>query len=417
MTDQRVFGDTTTKPTVEDDRVDLWDLTVFAEGIPHDVFATLRRDDPVSWNPPSAAGSGFWSVVRHDDVVRINRDSEGFSSEARGIMMFDVPTLEGPEQPRMMIEIDPPRHTRYRRLVNRGFTPRMVGQLEAMMRAVARRALDGVAGAGRCDVAREVAGVLPVTVIAELLGVPAADQPLLEDLSERIQRGDEHAPAAVAIGELCAYANRLGADKRHAIASGAAPDDIVSTLLAATIDGDELTESEFDLFFLLLAVAGNETTRSAITGAVLAFIDHPEQYARLQEADAVPATAVDEVLRWTSPLRYMARTAVHDTEVRGRSVRAGEKVLLWYASANFDERVFDDPLRFDLERTPNEHLAFGGGGPHHCLGASLARLEIAVVLDEMRRRWSDLSRAGEPDRMRNSFANAITSLPITFRER
>jgi cholest-4-en-3-one 26-monooxygenase len=397
--------------------VDFWDLDLFAGGIPHEIFARLRREEPLAWNGPSEAGGGFWSLTRYEDVERANRDYETFSSQDRGIMMFDTPTLESPTDARMMIELDPPLHTRYRMLVNRGFTPRMVGTLDEMMRRVASAAIDAVADAGRCDFARDVASRLPVAAIAELLGVPEADQPLIEELSERIQRGDENAPAAVAIGELCAYANGLAAAKRAELARGEPADDIVKTLLSSTIEGDALNESEFDLFFLLLAVAGNETTRGATTGGMLAFIEHDDQWARLEADPSLVPTAVEEVLRWSTPIRYMARTATRAVELHGRTIEAGDKVVLWYASANFDEEAFPDPLRFDITRTPNEHLSFGSSGPHHCLGASLARLELNVLYAEFARRLDDVRLDGPLERMRNSFANAITSMPVTFSAR
>jgi cholest-4-en-3-one 26-monooxygenase len=396
------------------DAVDFWELGIFAGGIPHDVFGRLRRECPVAWNRASDAGTGFWSVTRYDDVVAVNRDVATFSSQRRGMMMFDTPTLGSADDARMMIELDPPRHTRYRRLVNRGFTPRMVTQLEAMMRRVAKQAVDAVIERGSCDFAREVAGCLPVTAIGELLGVPDADLGMLEELSDRIQRGDENAPAADAIAELCAYANRLATDKRAQLADGSSAGDIVSTLLSATIDGDALSETEFDLFFLLLAVAGNETTRGATTNGMLALIEHPDQWERLRLEPEILPSAVEELLRWSTPLRYMARTATRDVELHGQRIAEGDKVVMWYAAANFDDDVFDTPLELDLTRTPNEHLAFGAGGPHHCLGASLARLELTVLFDEFRRRFVQVQVSGPIERMRNSFANAITAMPITF---
>ena len=397
--------------------VNLWDLDVFADGIPHDVFAALRRDAPVAWNVASPAGSGFWSLTRYDDVVRANRDSETFSSQRRGIMMFDTFVEEAPDDARMMIDLDPPLHTRYRRLVNRGFTPRTVEVLTPLMQTVVARTVDDVIERGGCDFATDIAGPLPVAVIAALLGIPEADCPLIADLSDRIQRGDENRPAGEAIAELYAYANALATRKRAETAAGTANDDIVTVLLSATVDGDALTEPEFDLFFLLLAVAGNETTRGATTNGMLAFVEHPDEWRRLQHDPDVVGHAVEEILRVASPLRYMARTATRDVTLHGTTIEEGDKVVLWYASANFDETQFPDPQRFDAGRSPNEHLAFGGGGHHHCLGASLARLELRVLFAELARRIDAFELAGPVTRMRNSFANAITSMPVTFRAR
>ncbi len=396
---------------------DFWDIGLFADGIPHEIFRRLRRDAPVTWNPGSDAGSGFWSLTRYDDIVRVSRDSETFSSQRRGIMMFDTFVEGTPDDARMMIDLDPPLHTRYRRLVNRGFTPRTVARLDPLMRAVVTATIDGVIASGHCDFANAIAGPLPIAVIAELLGIPEADCPLIAELSDRIQSGDENRPADEAIGELYAYANALAARKRDEMERGTGRDDIVTVLLSATVDGDALTEVEFDLFFLLLAVAGNETTRGATTNGMFAFVEHPDEWQRLQRSPELIDSAVDEILRWSSPLRYMARTATHDVEIRGTAIAAGDKVVLWYASANFDDAQFPDPDRFDIGRSPNEHLAFGGGGHHFCLGASLARLELRALFAELTRRFEAFTLDAEPTRMRNSFANAITAMPVAFTPR
>jgi len=395
--------------------IDLSDLRLFQRGIPHEAFARLRREAPVRFQP--GRDGGFWSLTRHEDVVAVNRDSRSFSSERRGIMMFDQTSLEGPEDPRMMIEIDPPRHTRYRKLVNRGFTPRMLATLEPRMRAIAREAIEAGLSAGRCDFATQLANRVPVAMICELTGVPAADHDWLEKQSDRIQAGAAQGAAGegiatAAIAELCEYANRLAAEKRRELAQGREPSDIVTTLLSADVDGQALSAAEFGLFFVLLAVAGNETTRSALSGGVLALAERPEAWARLRARPALLPTAVEEILRWSSPILYMGRTALRDALIRGQRIRAGERVVLWYASANFDEAVFPEPMRFDVARSPNEHVAFGGGGPHFCLGASLARLELRVVLEELLARVGALRLAGPVAHAGSNFSNGIFSLPL-----
>ena len=395
--------------------IDLSDLRLFQRGIPHEAFARLRREAPVRFQP--GRDGGFWSLMRHEDVVAVNRDSRSFSSERRGIMMFDQTSLEGPEDPRMMIEIDPPRHTRYRQLVNRGFTPRMLSALEPRMRAIAREAIEAGLSAGRCDFATQLANRVPVAMICELTGVPAADHDWLEKQSDRIQAGAAQGAAGkgiatAAIAELCEYANRLAAEKRRELAQGREPSDIVTTLLSADVDGQALSAAEFGLFFVLLAVAGNETTRSALSGGVLALAERPEAWARLRARPALLPTAVEEILRWSSPILYMGRTALRDALIRGQRIRAGERVVLWYASANFDEAVFPEPMRFDVARSPNEHVAFGGGGPHFCLGASLARLELRVVLEELLARVGALRLAGPVAHAGSNFSNGIFSLPL-----
>src|SRR5262245_44919114 len=399
--------------------VDLADLALFERGIPHAVFARLRREAPVYWNP--GRDGGFWTLVRHEDVCAANRDARRFSSERRGVMMFDQAALPDPasagDPARMMIEIDPPRHTRYRRLVNRGFTPRMVATLEPRMRAVARRAIDAAVAVGRCDFATQLANRVPVAMICDLTGVPASDHDWIEKQSDLIQAGAAQGAtgagiATAAIAELCAYANALAEEKRRELARGREPSDIVTTLLSADVDGQSLGAGEFGLFFVLLAVAGNETTRSALAGGALALAERPEAFARLRAEAGLLETAVEEILRFTTPILYMARTALADVELRGQRIRAGERVVLWYASANFDEAAFAEPARFDPARAPNEHLAFGGGGPHFCLGASLARLELRVVLEELLARVGSLRLAGPVVHAGSNFSNGIFSLPL-----
>ena len=394
--------------------VDLSDLAHFRRGIPHEIFARLRREAPLYRNP--GRDGGFWGLVRHEDVCAVNRDARRFSSERRGVMMFDQASLEGAGA-RMMIEIDPPRHTRYRRLVNRGFTPRMVGALEPRMRKIARAAVAEAVGTGALDFAARLANRLPVQMICELMGVPPADQRTVEELSDRIQAGAAQGATGAGIAqreiaELCEYANRLGDEKRRALAAGREADDIVTTLLSADVDGQALSPSEFGLFFLLLAVAGNETTRSAISWGALAFAENPAQWTLLRERPELLGPAVEEVLRYSSPVLYMARSAACDVEIRGEKIREGERVVVWYASANFDEEVFPEPLRFDVARAPNEHVAFGAGGPHFCLGASLARLELRVMLEELLARVARFRLAGPVVHAGSNFSNGIFSLPL-----
>lgn len=394
--------------------IDFWDVGLFSGGIPHDLFGELRRDRPLVWNQESPVGTGFWSLTRYADIVRVSRDAATFSSQQRGVMMFDTFVENAPDDARMMIDLDPPLHTRYRRLVNRGFTPRTVERLEPFMRRVVDTTIDAVIDSGRCDFAREIAAPLPVAAIAELLGIPEADCPLIAELSDRISAGDDNGPANDAIAELYQYANSLAARKRKEMAEGAESGDIVSVLLSASVDGDSLTEAEFDLFFLLLAVAGNETTRGATTNGMVAFIEHPDEWKRLQREPGLVDTAVEEILRWSCPIRYMARTATRDVTLHRRTIAAGDKVVLWYASANFDEDQFPDASRFDIGRTPNEHLAFGGGGHHYCLGASLARLELRTLFSGLARRFDGFALGVDLERVKNTFANGIARMPVTF---
>jgi len=399
--------------------VRLGDPATFSNGIPHEAFAVLRRQAPVRWH----SDPGFWSVTRLADIAMVGRDTDRFSSEA-GIMMFDQPELAAPEAPRMMIEMDPPRHTRYRLLVNRGFTPRMIARLTERIRAGAAAVVDEAQALGPCEFVSSIASPLPLQVIADLLGVPAADRARVLSLSNRIMgHEDEEFGAAAgapyeAIGEMSRYAAALAADRRAATASrsgagGTGEDDIVGALLSRVGD-DELSEDEFAWFFLLLVVAGNETTRTALAQGMLAFFEHPEQWSRLVHDPSLLGSAVEEVLRWSTPILHFRRTATEDVELRGQTIRRGDKVLLWYASANFDDEVFARPLTFDIGRSPNEHVTFGTGGPHFCLGAHLARLELHAMLEELTTRLPGLRPDGPAERLTSNWTNGIKRMPVAF---
>jgi cholest-4-en-3-one 26-monooxygenase len=337
-----------------------------------------------------------------------------------------VVMLEGPTAPlpgtemagNMMLFMDPPSHTRYRKLVNRGFTPRMIAALEVHVRDLTIAIVEAAKAKGEIDFVVDVAAELPLEVIAELLGVPREDRHKLFDWSNRMvgsedpeyQVAEEHVTAAQI--DMFVYAQELATQRR------AEPrDDIVSTLLAAEIDGDQLTDMDFNLFFMLLSVAGNETTRNAIAHGMNAFLEHPDQWDLLvADPDAHIAGAVEEILRWASPVLYFRRNARRDVELGGQTIRAGEKISLWYVSANRDEAIFDEPFRFDITRDPNPHIAFGGGGPHFCLGAQLARLEIRVLFEELARRTPKLEALGAPDRLRSNFIGGIKHLPVRLGE-
>jgi cholest-4-en-3-one 26-monooxygenase len=381
----------------------------------------LRREAPVVWHPFPGAGDGFWSVTRHEDVVLANRDIESLTTSTAGPMMFDQVELADPDHPRMMIDMDPPQHTRYRRLVNRGFTPRMIGQLEDFMRSVAARTVDRLEGSTEIDIVEDVAAELPIQVIAELLGVPESDRAQLFELSNKIIGFDEpdyggtgNRPADEAMVEMYGIANRLGGEKRAALDGGEQPGDIASVLLQAEVDGERLSELEYDMFFLLLTVAGNETTRTAIAQGMLAFMANPEQWERVRDDRSLLRTAVDEILRYTTPIMNFRRTAIEAREIGGQRVEVGDKVVIWYASANFDDEVFPDPHTFDVGRTPNEHVTFGGGGPHFCLGANLARLELRVMFDRLFDRLPLPTLAGPVERLHSNFNHGLKRVPIRW---
>jgi cholest-4-en-3-one 26-monooxygenase len=401
------------------DTIDLTNKDVFVEGVPHHWFEELRREAPVYWHPEPDGGPGFWCVTRYEDVVTVNRDNQTFSSNRGAVFIWDLPPEDLEQQRLMMLNMDPPMHTRYRRLVNKGFTPRMIDELEATIRERTRAILDKVGPRGECDFVVDVAAELPLQVIADILGVPQADRHKMFDWSNRMigsedpEYGVTQEQAQVASMELFAYAAKLAEDKRAQDPRSA---DLISVLSDAEVEGEQLTQLEIDLFFMLLTVAGNETTRNLISHGLLMLLDNPDQLQRVRDHRELLPGAVDEMLRCASPVMHFRRTATKDLTLGGTDIAEGDKVVIWYASANRDESVFDDPMRFDVERSPNEHVAFGGGGPHFCLGANLARMEIRVIFDELLNRWHDLELTGEPQRLRSNFINGIKHIPLRFTE-
>ena len=396
--------------------LDLLDLDMFQRGEQDEVFARLRRDDPVSWHD-HPHGRGFWSVVRHGDVVTVNRDAALFSSEVGSISLLDPDErangVGADTRGTMMIASDPPRHTRYRRLVNSGFTPRTMKAIEQSLAGRATTIIDQVIEKGSCDFVTEVAAELPLQAIADIMGVPQQDRGRLFEWSNRMVGLDDPEYAStdgtVASAEMYAYVNDLARQRR------ADPrDDIVTLLVNAEIDGDSLSEVEFDMFMLLLTLAGNETTRNSTSWGMWALIENPEQYGRLRRHPDLIDSAVEEILRWASPVLHFRRTATADTELHGRRIARGDKVVMWHISANRDEEVFAEPFRFDITRTPNNHVAFGGGGPHHCLGAYLARMQLRLIIAEIVGRIPDMELAAKPELLRSNVLRGVKHMPVVF---
>lgn len=405
--------------------INLWDKDRFQEGVPHDWFTALRHEAPVFWHEGDdtvhvmqGGGGPFWAVTGYDDVVTVNRDNATFSSAERLVFMWD-PDPDNLEQQRLlMLNMDPPLHTRYRRLINKGFTPKMVSELESTMRKRTRDIIDRVAERGECDFVVDVASELPLQVIADLMGVPQDDRHKLFDWSNRMIGGEDpeygisEEMRQQASMELYAYASQLAEAKR------AEPkEDLISVLTHAEVDGEQLTGLEIDLFFLLLSVAGNETTRNLISHGLVALLEHPDQLEHLRAHRNLVPSAVEEMLRWASPVMHFRRTATRDVELGGQQIKAGDKVVVWYISANRDETVFQDPFTFDVARSPNEHVAFGGGGPHFCLGANLARMEINVMFDEVLDRMHDMELTAPVSRLRSNFINGLKHIPLKFTAR
>ena len=391
--------------------LDLTDPETYEPGFPHALFAARREAEPVFHHEGRHIPIAFWCVTKYEDVIAVSRDAATFSSAVDGVLL--EPAQGGSEL--MMINQDAPHHTRLRAIVKRGFTPKQVKTMEDGVRVAARRIVDEVIDRGECDFVTDVAAELPLIVIADLLGIPQEDRHKVFEWSNRmIGREDPEYGITLdesmnAAAELFAYASDLGEQRLRAPAA-----DIVTKLLSAEIDGEKLEHMEFVYFFLLLAVAGNETTRNLLSGGLLALTENVDQRERLLRDRSLVPSAVEEMLRWVSPVMSFRRTATRDTEIRGVPVRAGESVVMFYPSANRDADHFPDPFRFDVGRVPNDHLAFGGRGPHHCLGANLARMEIRVMFEEILDRIPDFELTTQPSRLRSNLICGIKHLPIRF---
>ncbi len=395
--------------------INLLDPDRFIQGVPHEWFTYLRHHAPVYKHPEPRGGPGFWVVSRYHDLIEVNRDGQTFSSEQTrgGVVVLEQGNTDLSDEGRMMLTMDAPDHTRYRKLVNRGFTPRMINALEPHIKRIVIELIDSAVEKGKCDFVLEVAAELPLQVIAQMLGVPFADRHKVFEWSNRLigSKDPEYSvseeEARGAALEMFMYAKELADQRRDD-----PRDDIVTALLNAETDGDRLSEMDFNLFFLLLAVAGNETTRNALSHGLNTLIDYPEQYRMLVADPTLVPAATEEILRWCSPVMYFRRNVTRDTTLGGQQLRAGDKISIWYISANRDEEIFPDPFKFDITRSPNEHVAFGGGGPHYCLGANLARMEINILLEELVKRVGSVERAGEVQRLRSNFINGIKHLPV-----
>lgn len=397
---------------------DFTDPHLHGDRMPFEEYAALRRHAPVWWNAkePGVDGfpdDGYWVVSRHADIRDVSLRSEEFSSHANGAIPRHEPTISREElevTKHVLINKDAPEHTQLRKLVSRLFTPRAV---EAMRGELAERAEQITTRAGRTgngDFVHEVASELPMQAISELLGVPAeARQQLFEWSNQMTGYDDDTLSGAsrMASAQILGYAYELAEARR------AEPlEDIISTLVQADVDGEALTAEQFGFFVVMLAVAGNETTRNATTLGLLAFLEHPEQWELFKRER--PTTAADEIIRWASPLIAQQRTALVDTEIAGTPIAAGQRVVLLYGSANFDEDVFENPTTFDILRDPNPHLAFGGTGPHYCIGANLARMEIDLIFNAIADHLPDITAIGDPRRLQSGWINGVTQLRVDY---
>ncbi|OBK23844.1 cytochrome P450 [Mycobacterium asiaticum] len=388
------------------------DPDTFVVGAPFDALARLRADAPV--HPVQMSGlPRAWLLTKHADVRLVSRDTDTFTS-SRGNTLVEVEA--GPTSA-MLPGIDPPRHVHYRKLINQGFTARNVLRLEPHMRQVARRIVADIKDKGEFDAVPDISAEMSLQVIADVLGVPAEDRLEVFRWSNAIGtlgiEDPDYAPTPEALGqaaaEMFSYCNELVARRRkHGLT-----DDILSALLAAEVDGEKLNRDQLNEFFLLLAIAGNETTRNTLSHGILALSEHPEQRALLSADRHAVKPAVEELLRWATPVMHFRRTVTRDVDIRGQRIPAGDWVLMHYLSANRDEEVFEEADQFDVTRTDAGHAAFGGGGVHFCLGAQLARLELRVLLEELYPNVPELTVTGPPDRLRSSFFHGIKRLPCS----
>ncbi|RNL59980.1 cytochrome P450 [Nocardioides marmoriginsengisoli] len=389
------------------------------EAIPLQEFLELRRTAPVHWveqAPEARAGfldTGFWAITKHADILAVSKNSKEFSANENGVIIRFGPDMTREQvelQGVMLVNQDPPDHTKLRQIISRGFTPRSINALHEVLIERANKIVDDALAKGAGDFVFEVAAELPLQAIAELLGVPQEDRRKLFDWSNQMLAYDDpeyNADPETAAAEILGYSMAL-AEQRKADPK----DDIISKLVTAGEDGEGLTDDEFGFFVILLAVAGNETTRNAITHGMHAFFQNPEQWDTWKKER--PSTMVDEVIRWATPVTVFQRTALNDVEISGQLIKKGERVALYYASGNHDEDVFADAGTFDIKRDPNPHLAFGGHGAHYCIGANLARLEVDVMFNVIADRMPNIKQAGEPRRLRHAWINGIKELPVKY---
>jgi cytochrome P450 len=385
------------------DALDLTDPSLYRDGFPHGLFTELRRaggvhHHPTVVTPDRQTELDFWSVVGHDEIERANRDWQTFSALDGSGLAPSVPELRG----HMLVSTDAPDHTRLRRLISAGFTPRMISELEARIARRTDRILDEIAERGECEFVDDVAYQLPMHVIADIVGIPESDRPWVFSRAEILLKGLDPTSGMTlddrraAEAEIFGYAQSLSREKREH-----PEDDVWTKLTVAEITGDDgrptaLAEIELDMFFVILTLAGSETARNAISQGLMALLANPDQLRDLRADPGLTATATDEIIRWASPVLFFGRTATVDTDLGGAPIRAGDRIIMWYPSGNRDDGAFPDPFRFDVRRTPNPHVSFGGGGPHYCLGANLAKKEVLVMTRALLGRFSDIEITGDP---------------------
>jgi cytochrome P450 len=414
---------TTAQKIEKDERyANIVDPDVYVHGVPHRAFKRLRDEPPVSWWEEEG-GSGFWAVTRYDDIVAVSQNSKIFST-SRGIRLEEM-TEEELHARRTMMEMDPPEHTNYRRIVQPPFTHREVSAAEAGIRLLARSVVEEVYGLESFDFVEALARKLPMRMLGKMLGIPDQDGPWLVKQGDALIGNTDPEFTSHPVGMVSTDEYRLMpfrspvsqdlfayADEQARLRRENPTDDVISMLLRPKRDGEPLSEHEFKNFFTLLVDAGNDTTRYTMAAGMLALLEHPEQLAELRDNPALLSRATEEILRWGTVTMHFRRTAIEDAELAGKRIKQGNKILLFFISGDYDERQFPDPFRFDIKRTPNEHLAFGLKSPHKCIGEHLARVEIRVLLEELLPRLAEVRLNGAVERLRSNFVSGIKHLPL-----
>jgi cholest-4-en-3-one 26-monooxygenase len=399
---------------------DFTDPDIYTERLPVEEFAELRAKEPIWWNeqaPGNGGGfhdGGYWAITKLDDVKEVSRRSDIFSSHENGVIPRfnnDIPRENIDLQRAVMLNMDAPHHTRLRKIISRGFTPRAIGRLEDELRQRAQNIAKTAAAAGSGDFVEQVSCELPLQAIAGLLGVPQEDRDKIFRWSNEMTGNDDPEYADVdpqmSSAELIMYAMKMAEDRAKNPG-----DDIVTQLIEADIEGEKLSDDEFGFFVVMLAVAGNETTRNSITQGMMAFADFPDQWELYKKER--PETAADEIVRWATPVTCFQRTALEDYKLSGMKIKKGERVIMFYRSANFDEEVFEDPFTFNIMRDPNPHVGFGGTGAHYCIGANLARMTINLIFNAVADHMPDLKPLSKPERLRSGWLNGIKHWEVDY---
>lgn len=405
------------------DDIDLVNPDSYVDGVPFAWFDHLREQAPVSWQPEPAPNAGFWAVTRYDDLTTVHMDWETYSSELGAVALEELDD-EQLEVRKSMLETDPPRHTELRKICSKRFSARGVGKYEDWIRDVARSVLDDALPQGGFDFVSEISRDLPIRFLCSIFTVPQDDAPQLISWGDSMIANQDPDLSAAVVDRVDTEAYRLFpfrsptaldvfayADRQRDQRLAEPADDVLQALTIAQSEGI-LNEREFHNYFGVLMIAGNETTRHTISHGMLALMDHPEQLELLREQPELIGNATEEILRWASPVMHFRRTATRDTELRGQPIATGDKVVTWYVSANRDPEVFPDPYTFDVTRTPNDHVTFGPGGPHFCLGAHLARLETKILFQELIPRLDTIELTGPVERIRSNFVNGIKRMPV-----